>query len=163
MDVRLRYKCLFKGCNKECTESNRDDHYVTHFPKKFKCEICFKKFHLSSGLYQHKRTHWPKSDELYDCPECNKKFKSEQGILRHRELHREKTFQCTHCPKLFATASRLKKHEKYYKGQLSPRTYHFFETGESYTMAEWKEEFSSDDEIIEEGLTFNDPDLDCFV
>ncbi|TRZ80700.1 MAG: hypothetical protein D4R90_01070 [Nitrosopumilales archaeon] len=54
-----------------------------HIFKKFKCEICGKKFGQQEYLMQHQQLYH--NDKTYDCKKCNMNFSSMEEMRTHMQ------------------------------------------------------------------------------
>ncbi|CAK8673063.1 unnamed protein product [Clavelina lepadiformis] len=84
--------------------------------KRFKCEICNKKFMMPTSLKNHtqaahvRKRHYRKRRYSYRCDICSKGFYLLSLLTAHRKSHGEKNFQCTHCSKKFNKKKYLEAH-----------------------------------------------------
>ncbi|MDX1596168.1 MAG: C2H2-type zinc finger protein [Nitrosopumilaceae archaeon] len=60
------------------------------FFKKFKCDVCNRKFSQQEELMQHQQTTHYK-DYPYDCKKCNKNFSSMEDMRSH--LQKEHSYK----------------------------------------------------------------------
>nr|CAH7753007.1 unnamed protein product [Callosobruchus chinensis] len=75
----------------------------------FRCEVCFRSFHLKSNLKQHARLFLARP---FGCRTCGRSYKRKSELTRHLryECQKEKMFACKICFKSFHIKSSLKRH-----------------------------------------------------
>lgn len=125
------------------TKEKHKEHIIEHDnEKKWKCDLCSRKFyskniltnHLkvhNSGLYRcvtcqvsvasklelmtHKRNKHKVIglEPKFNCEKCNKLFSKKSALERHLTTHSDKKcFGCEHCARTFSTMHGLVKHQK---------------------------------------------------
>ncbi|XP_047506828.1 zinc finger protein 729-like isoform X1 [Pieris napi] len=98
------------------------------YPRKVKCEICYKAFHLQVKLDCHLRTqHGVKSfkeatESKKDlvCDYCFRVFENEYALTNHKLYHRTiGYFGCLYCNRKFNTLTVYRKHKNHHFAQLN--------------------------------------------
>jgi uncharacterized Zn-finger protein len=78
--------------------------------KKFKCELCDRKFASPVYLNAHKRYHT--GERKHICSFCGKGYITASDLYHHEKIHANKrAYRCQACPKAFNTSSDLHKHK----------------------------------------------------
>ncbi|XP_044260337.1 zinc finger protein 595-like [Tribolium madens] len=78
--------------------------------KKFKCELCERKFASPVYLNAHKRYH--SGERKHICSFCGKGYITASDLYHHEKIHANKrAYRCHICPKAFNTSSDLHKHK----------------------------------------------------
>lgn len=118
------YKCLWKGCERECRPFRQRQKIIRHLQthsknRPFKCAVCGNAFAEMAVLKQHMRVH--SGEKPYACKLCGKRFAASTALSVHIRTHTgEKPLACKYpgCGKRFAESSNLTKHMKtHYKGK----------------------------------------------
>ncbi|XP_053147525.1 zinc finger protein 436-like [Hemicordylus capensis] len=106
-------------------------HQRTHTGEKpYQCSDCGESFAEEAGLIKHMVTHI--DDKLHVCSHCGKSFNSNSHLRVHTRIHTgEKPFECGYCGKHFSTGSHLKRHSRVHTGE-SP--FQCSECGKSFTQ-----------------------------
>lgn len=84
--------------------------YMSARPKKFICNVCSKRFRLSTDLISHKNTHL--GLKPYKCTICERSYPSQKSLNEHGKIHSQKTFECDHCKRIFFYNYKLLSHKK---------------------------------------------------
>ncbi|XP_012552847.2 zinc finger protein 729 [Bombyx mori] len=96
------------------------------YPKKLKCDICYKAFHLQVKLDCHRRTQHAirvsrearVGNKKTVCDFCFKVFESEDILNSHKKYHRTIGYYgCIYCKKKFGTPTLYRKHKTYHLSQ----------------------------------------------
>lgn len=78
-------------------------------PRKYKCDICFKKFVKLSDKLRHIRVHTGEKPSV--CNFCNKRFQQQYNLTKHLVSHLNiKPFHCEICGKQFSRNDVLNRH-----------------------------------------------------
>lgn len=98
------------------------------YPKKVKCHICYKAFHLQIKLDCHLRTQHgvlvtkeacSKEKEIV-CDFCFRVFENEDALTTHKLYHRTVGyFGCIYCNRKFNTETVYRKHKNHHFSQLN--------------------------------------------
>lgn len=98
------------------------------YPKKIKCHICYKPFHVQVKLDCHLRTqHGIKVSKEAStgkkeivCDYCFKVFENEYALTTHKVYHRTVGyFGCIYCKRKFGTMTLFRKHKNHHFAQLN--------------------------------------------
>ncbi|XP_050684577.1 zinc finger protein 208-like [Leptidea sinapis] len=98
------------------------------YPRKIKCKMCYKPFHLQVKLDCHLRTvHGIKSFKQASyrkreivCDYCFRVFENEDSLTSHKLYHRTIGYYgCIYCPKKFNTLTAYRKHKNHHFAQLN--------------------------------------------
>ncbi|CAH2099478.1 unnamed protein product [Euphydryas editha] len=98
------------------------------YPKKVKCHICYKPFHLQVKLDCHLRTQhniktFTKASEGKQeivCDYCFKVFENEYALSTHKIYHRTVGYYgCIYCNRKFNTMTAYRKHKNHHFSQLN--------------------------------------------
>ncbi|XP_038673263.1 zinc finger protein 98-like [Scyliorhinus canicula] len=111
-----RFRC--DVCDKRfVTSTNLLRHKVIHTGEKpFRCDVCEKDFTLSCQLLLHQRNH--RGEKPFKCDVCDKSFSASSDLCRHRRIHTgEKPFICELCDKSFSQSSSLHSHRRTHTGE----------------------------------------------
>ena len=97
------------------------------------CDICFKNFTTTSGLYVHKKTIHEKI-KAFKCAKCDRTFKRLHHLQDHMKLkHEPKGFQCDICYLEFALKRDLKKHKSAVHAKIKKYQCNFCDEQFAYT------------------------------
>ncbi|XP_059049002.1 zinc finger protein 91-like [Achroia grisella] len=98
------------------------------YPKKVKCHVCYKAFHLQVKLDCHLRTqHNIKVNKEASlgrkdivCDYCFRAFENEDALTTHKLYHRTIGYYgCIYCKRKFNTLTVYRKHKNYHYAQLN--------------------------------------------
>ncbi|XP_014354803.2 zinc finger protein 729 [Papilio machaon] len=98
------------------------------YPRKVKCHICYKAFHLQVKLDCHLRTQHnikvckevSEGKKDFVCDYCFKVFENEFALSTHKVYHRTVGFYgCLYCNRKFNTLTVFKKHKNHHFSQLN--------------------------------------------
>ena len=115
------FKC--DQCGKEFVSKQTFDlHSNVHFPKRYKCKVCDKRFNYPGSLRDHnKEIHG--DVKTYTCKICEKPCLGRRVYVKHLESQHKNTkkkFKCDKCDLSFTTPSRLKIHEALHNNPKFP-------------------------------------------
>lgn len=98
------------------------------YPKKIKCHICYKAFHVQVKLDCHLRTQHgiivkkeaSTGKQEIVCDYCFKVFENEYALSTHKIYHRTVGYYgCIYCSRKFNTMTMYRKHKNYHFSQLN--------------------------------------------
>lgn len=103
-------------------EDENDENSSGKTPKKFKCNVCPKRFTRKNTLMNHLRIH--NRDEgksegeegAFSCPQCPKTFVDKYHLNRHQKTHDSKVFSCELCRFDFYVKREYNRHMKIHAG-----------------------------------------------
>ena len=97
------------------------------------CDICFKNFTTTTGLYVHKKTIHEKI-KAFKCDRCDRTFKRLHHVKDHMKLkHESKEFKCDICYLEFALERDLKKHKSAVHAKIKKYKCNFCDKQFAYT------------------------------
>lgn len=106
-----RFRCEVCG-KKFMYKSWLQDHTRGHTKEKpFSCGVCGKLFTWKTDLMKHTRTHT--KEKPYICQTCDKSFSEKGTLMCHIRVHtKEKPFRCEICNKDFSNRGNLVQHTR---------------------------------------------------
>lgn len=101
--------------NKRKTQVCNYFHYLAG-EKPYCCDQCPKRYHTSSNLAAHKKTHLGIRDHV--CSICGKAFGDPRTLKSHTRTHTgEKPYACNICNKKYTQSGQLAAHRKVHQIQ----------------------------------------------
>ena len=85
--------------------------------KSYKCDVCGKKYSISSDLQAHKLSHTYKEFKSHKCDVCHQSFYRLDTFRKHQHLHMDEKVSCDMCNKKCNTLTDLKKHYRIHTGE----------------------------------------------
>lgn len=86
--------------------------------KPYACDQCSKRYHTSSNLATHRRTHLGIKDQV--CATCGKAFGDPRTLKSHYRTHTgERPYVCQICGKCYTQAGQLAAHRKIHSNNIS--------------------------------------------
>ena len=109
-DVKL-YKCTMCYNDRYFkTERVLKEHVKYHYPPKYSCKICDRKFHTSSCLSNHRKSH--RDEKPFKCLVCSdQRFKTKGQLKMHMSYHSDRKWKCEKCKRKFYSSTHLKTHK----------------------------------------------------
>ncbi|KAK7790884.1 hypothetical protein R5R35_010748 [Gryllus longicercus] len=84
--------------------------------KKINCKHCGEKFHSSSSLNRHKKSH--SASKEFGCPDCAKRFSERFNLKTHMMTHTgERPYQCEDCGKQLRYRKDVLDHKRMHLGE----------------------------------------------
>ncbi|XP_072155749.1 transcription factor IIIA [Bemisia tabaci] len=121
------YFCNRAGCNMVRFEDHnklRAHESSIHFPVKFQCAECSKKFSRRMFLVEHISSEH--EGLSFQCPhkDCERTFSYRRNLNTHLKSHENIRFSCAHCGNELSTKQKLRQHiEKIHQKLGKPRTF----------------------------------------
>ena len=106
------HKCTICPDNRSFkTKAELKEHMKHHYPPKYSCKLCDRKFHTSSNLSRHKTSH--RDEKPHKCQICpdNRYFKTKAQLNVHKKYHYAPEYVCKICDKNFYTSKCLSRHK----------------------------------------------------
>ena len=94
-----------------------------HEKKKFKCDLCEKKFSRHYNLLEHKNiVHYGiKPEKIFDCNNCSKAYASKSELHRHINIiHKNIRYKCDLCQKEFTRQKYVLEHKRLVHDGIKP-------------------------------------------
>ena len=96
-------------CGKLVNRKNILKHIDSHGPKKFRCDICDKRFATKDYLSHHEKTHRKPQD--FECHLCSSVFTMKSSLKKHvLRVHEMQRFHCPYCNKDYTKKDYVLKH-----------------------------------------------------
>ncbi|XP_021701688.1 zinc finger protein 436 [Aedes aegypti] len=172
------YICEFENCTYETDQYRTFFYHRSMHLKKFKCDICEKRFPLRCTLTKHiENVHEGKiAEKNLACPYCSKMFACKQKLSLHVDIHENnRRHKCQFCDKAFVQKANCSAHERIHTGERphvcricpaafitsSGRKKHERTHSELVESQDLQEEYdASRDELIEEEEEYYEEEVD---
>ncbi|XP_062546869.1 zinc finger protein 431-like [Armigeres subalbatus] len=114
------YTCEIENCTFETEQYRTFFYHRSMHLKKFKCDLCEKRFPLRCTLTKHiENVHEGKvAEKNLACPYCSKMFSCKQKLSLHVDVHENnRRHKCQFCDKAFVQKANCTAHERIHTGE----------------------------------------------